>query len=118
MIMQIFDEPKEELMKEIQKQNDRLDRIKKAYIDGAFNLKKYNAKKKIVEETLTNLQNELEETNCCEELKFTPQDILLKRDIDYINRVKLKIRKELELGKIIQEKKKPILILVSINNIS
>ena len=90
MIMQKFDEPKEELMKEIQKQNDRLDRIKKAYFDGAFNLKEYNAEKKIVEETLTNLQNELEETNCCEELRFTPQDILLKRDIDYINRVKLK----------------------------
>ena len=90
MIMQKFDEPKEELMKEIQKQNNRLDRIKKAYIDGAFNLKEYNAEKKIVEETLTNLQNELEETNCCEELRFTPQDILLKRDIDYINKVKLK----------------------------
>ena len=43
-----------------------------------------------------------------EELNYTPQDILLKRDIDYINRVKLKdeYEKELKPGKTIQEKKK------------
>ena len=29
-------------------------------------------------------------TENSEELNYTPQDILLKRDIDYINRVKLK----------------------------
>ena len=90
MIMQKFDEPKEELMKEIKKQNDRLERIKKAYIDGVFDIKEYVTEKKLVEEPLSNLQNKLDETNNCEELKFTPQDILLKRDIDYINKVKLK----------------------------
>ena len=90
MIMQKFDEPKEELMKEIKKQNDRLERIKKAYIDGVFDIKEYVTEKKLVEEPLSNLQNKLDETNNCEELKFTPQDILHKRDIDYINKVKLK----------------------------
>src|SRR5574344_28602 len=55
MIKQKFDEPREQLEKELQKQNDKLT-----------------------------------DTNSCEELNFTPQDILLKRDIDYINRVKLK----------------------------
>ena len=35
-------------------------------------------------------KEELNETENSEELNYTPQDILLKRDIDYINRVKLK----------------------------
>ena len=90
MIKQKFDEPIEELQKEIKKQNDRLERIRKAYISGAFDLKEYNAEKKIVDDTIAKLQEELNETENSEELNFTPQDILLKRDIDYINRVKLK----------------------------
>ena len=89
-IKQKFDEPKEELKKEIKKQNDRLERIRKAYISGAFDLEEYNAEKKIVDDTILKLEEELNETENSEELNYTPQDILLKRDIDYINRVKLK----------------------------
>ena len=90
MIKQKFDEPKEELKKEIKKQNDRLERIRKAYISGAFDLDEYNAEKKIVDDTIIKLEEELNETENSEELNYTLQDILLKRDIDYINRVKLK----------------------------
>ena len=90
MIKQKFDEPKDELKKEIKKQNDRLERIRKAYISGAFDLDEYNAEKKIVDDTILKLEEELNETENSEELNYTPQDILLKRDIDYINRVKLK----------------------------
>lgn len=46
-------------------------------------------KKKIVENAITELENKLDTTDCVEELKFTPRDILLKRDIDFINKVKL-----------------------------
>ena len=90
MIKQKFDEPKELLGKELDKQNAKLDRIRKAYISGAFNLEEYNAEKKIVDEAISKIQSELNTTNITEELKFTPQDILLKRDIDFINKVKLK----------------------------
>ena len=90
MIKQKFDEPKEELKKEIKKQNDRLERIRKAYISGAFDLEEYNAEKKIVNDTILKLEEELNKTENSEELNYTPQDILIKRDIDYINRVKLK----------------------------
>ncbi len=90
MIKQKFDEPKELLEKELDKQNAKLDRIRKAYIAGAFDLEEYNAEKKIVDEAISKMQNELNTTNITEELKFTPQDILLKRDIDFINKVKLK----------------------------
>ena len=90
MIKQKFDEPKELLEKELDKQKAKLDRIRKAYISGAFDLDEYNAEKKIVDEAISKIQIELNTTNITEELKFTPQDILLKRDIDFINKVKLK----------------------------
>ena len=89
MIKQKFDEPKEQLEKEINEQNNKLERIKKAYINGVFELKEYNEEKKIVETTISELQSKLETTDCTEELKFTPKDILLKRDIYFINKVKL-----------------------------
>ena len=89
MIKQKFDEPKEQLEKEINNQKNKLERIKKAYINGAFELKEYNEEKKIVENAITELENKLDTTDCVEELKFTPRDILLKRDIDFINKIKL-----------------------------
>ena len=89
MIKQKVDEPQEELKKDINKQKDKLERIKRAYINGVFNLEEYNDERKLVESSLEKLQNELDEATSCETLNFTPQDILLKRDIDYINKVKL-----------------------------
>ena len=89
MISQKFDEPKEELEKEIIKQKEKLERIRKAYINGAFELDVYNKEKSIVENAISNLQSELDSTDCVEELRFTPRDILLKRDIDFINKIKL-----------------------------
>ena len=89
MIKQKFDEPKEQLEKEIINQKNKLERIKKAYINGVFELKEYNEEKKIVENALTELENKLDATDCVEELKFTSRDILLKRDIDFINKIKL-----------------------------
>ena len=89
MIKQKFDEPQEELKKDINKQKDKLERIKRAYINGVFSLEEYNNERKLVESALEKLQNELDEATSCEILNFTPQDILLKRDIDYINKVKL-----------------------------
>ena len=89
MIKQKFDEPQEKLKKNINKQKDKLERIKRAYINGVFSLEEYNNERKLVESALGKLQNELDEATSCETLNFTPQDILLKRDIDYINKVKL-----------------------------
>ena len=89
MIKQKFDEPKEQLQKEINTQKSKLDRIKKAYINGVFELKEYNEERKTVEKAIEELENELNNTECSEELRFTPQDILLKRDIDCINKLKL-----------------------------
>ena len=89
MIKQKFDEPKEQLEKEIKEQNNKLERIRKAYINGAFELKEYNEEKRIVEKAIAELETQLNNTDCAEELRFTPKDILLKRDIDFINKIKL-----------------------------
>ena len=45
MIKQKFDEPKEQLEKEIRNQNNKLERIKKAYINGVFDVKEYKQEK-------------------------------------------------------------------------
>ncbi len=89
MIKQKFNEPKDQLEKEMNTQKNKLERIRKAYIEGSFDLKEYNAEKKIVENAIFELESKLSNTDCAEELKFTPKDILLKRDIDFINKVKL-----------------------------
>ena len=89
MIKQKFDEPKEQLEKEIAEQKSKLERIRKAYIGGAFDLKVYNEEKSIVEKAIEELEIKLNTTENTEELRFTPKDILLKRDIDFINKIKL-----------------------------
>ena len=89
MIKQKFDEPKEQLEKEINNQKNKLERIKKAYVNGVFELQEYNEERKIVERAISELENKLNSTDCAEELRFTPKDILLKRDIDFINKIKL-----------------------------
>ncbi len=89
MIKQKFDEPKEKIEKELIKQDEKLERIRKAYINGAFGLDVYTKETAIVEKSIEKLKNELDTTDCTEELRFTPKDILLKRDIDFINKIKL-----------------------------
>ena len=54
MIKQKFDEPREQLEKELQKQNDKLERIRKAYIEGAFDLKFIMKKRKLLKMLLQN----------------------------------------------------------------
>ena len=87
MIRQRFDEPRDKLKSELDEQNAKLERIRKAYINGAFDLDLYNNETSIVEKAISKLKEELEATDCAEELRFTPKDILLKRDIDFLNRM-------------------------------
>jgi hypothetical protein len=88
MIKQKFDNPKEEITKELKLNNDKLRRIKEAYINKVFSLTEYDEERKKLEINISELQDKLNESQICEELRFTPEDILIKRDIDFINRVK------------------------------
>ena len=87
MIKTKIENPKEDIQKEISNQNQKLERIKKAYVNGTFTLVEYDEERKIVETTITELESRLKECEVCEDLSLTPDDILIKRDIDYINKL-------------------------------
>ena len=88
MIKQKIENPKEELQKELKTQKSKFDRIREAYINEVFTLKEYNEERKKIEDIINELEDKLSETEVCEKLKFTPNDILVKRDIDFINSIK------------------------------
>ena len=86
-----IDNPKEELSKELKKLNNKKERIKKAYIDSLFTEEEFKEETKIIEEQLELINSKLLENEQAEQLNFTIDDILLKRDMDFINKVKLPI---------------------------
>ena len=87
MIQTKLDNPKEKLIKELKEQQQKQERIRKAYVNGSFTIKEYDEEKEIVEKTISNIETKIKNCEVCNELKFTPEDILIKRDIDYINKI-------------------------------
>ena len=85
MIKNKLENPKEEIQKSINDEEKALQRIKDAYIKEVFTLEEYEQEKKKHIELLNGLQVKLKETIVLDELKFVPEDILIKRDVDYIN---------------------------------
>ena len=88
MIKQKIENPKEEIEAELKKEKDKFKRIREAYVNEVFTLEEYDVERKKVENTIVDLEEKLSESEICDELKFTPEDILIKRDIDYINSIK------------------------------
>lgn len=83
--------PKEQLEKELKSLNNKKERIRKAYIDALFTEEEYKNESKIVENQIELINSKLLENSQTEQLNFTIDDILLKRDMDFINKVKLPI---------------------------
>ena len=86
-----IDNPKDQLEKEIKNLNNKKERIKKAYIDSLFTEEEFKEESKIIEEQLELINSKILENEQAEQLNFTIDDILLKRDMDFINKVKLPI---------------------------
>jgi len=86
-----LENPKEELNNELKSLNKKKERIKKAYIDLLFNEEEFKEETKIIEEQVELINSKLLENEQAEQLNFTIDDILLKRDMDFINKVKLPI---------------------------
>ena len=82
MIKSKISNPKEEIEKEIKNQQAKKERIKQAYINGSFTIKEYDEEKEIVDKTITTIETKIRNCEVCNELKFTPEDILIKRDLD------------------------------------
>lgn len=85
------DNPKEKLEKELKNLNNKKERIRKAYIDELFTEEEYKQESKIIENQIEMINSKLLENSQAEQLNFTTEDILLKRDMDFINKVKLPI---------------------------
>ena len=87
MIKTKLDNPKDKLIKELKEQNEKAERIRKAYINGSFTIEEYDTEKEIVDNTIKHIESKIRDCDICDNLKFTPEDILIKRDIDYINQI-------------------------------
>ena len=86
-----LNEPKVELEKELKSLNSKKERIRKAYIDSVFTEEEYKQESKTIDSQIDFINSKLLENSQAEQLNFTTEDILLKRDMDFINKVKLPI---------------------------
>lgn len=86
-----LNDPKEQLEKELKNLNNKKERIRKAYIDSLFTEEEYRQESKTIESQIEFVNSKLLENSQAEQLNFTAEDILLKRDMDFINKVKLPI---------------------------
>ena len=85
------DNPKEQLEKELKSLNNKRDRIRKAYIDKLFTEEEFKQESKLIENQIEMVNSKLLENSQAGQLNFTTEDILLKRDMDFINKIKLPI---------------------------
>ena len=86
-----LNDPKVELEKELKSLNNKKERIRKAYIDSVFTEEEYKQESKTIDSQIKFVNSKLLENSQAEQLNFTTEDILLKRDMDFINKVKLPI---------------------------
>ena len=61
--------------------------IEKEFDNFIEDIQEYDEEKEIVDKRITSIETKIRNCEVCNELKFTPEDILIKRDIDYINKI-------------------------------
>ena len=83
--------PKEDFEKEITNLNNKKIRIRKAYIDELFTEEEYKEETNIIENKIKDLKKKILENEQVNKLNLSVDDILVKRDIDFINSIKLPI---------------------------
>ena len=83
--------PKEDFEKEITNLNNKKIRIRKAYIDELFTEEEYKEETNIIENKIKDLQKKILENEQVSKLNLSVDDILVKRDMDFINSIKLPI---------------------------
>lgn len=83
--------PKEEFEKEILNLQNKKQRIKKAFIDEVFTEEEYKEESTIIDNKIKEIQKKLIDNEETKNIDLTIDDILIKRDIDFINKIKLPI---------------------------
>ena len=61
--------------------------LEKEYINGSFTIEEYDTEKAIVENTIKDLKHKIIDCEINENLNLTAEDVLIRRDIDYINKI-------------------------------
>ena len=83
--------PKEEFEKELTNLNNKKARIRKAYIDELFTEEEYKEETNTIENKIKDIQKKILENEQVSKLNLSVDDILVKRDMDFINSIKLPI---------------------------
>lgn len=119
MVIKTFNEPRANIEREINRQNQKLERLKSAYLDGAFNLDDFKSNSKSIKTAIDNLQSKLDESDKQDDFNYTSSDILLKRDIDYINSnvIKDEYSKNIKHWKDLSREEKADLVMRYVDNI-
>src|SRR5699024_4475070 len=82
--------------KEITNLNNKKVRIRKAYIDELFTEEEYKEETSIIENKIKNLEKKLLENEQVSNLNLTIDDILIKRDMDFIKIGRASCRERVE----------------------
>lgn len=87
MIKTKLNNPKDKLIKELNEHKLKVERIKKAYINGSFTIEEYDTEKAIVENVIKDLEHKIIDCEINENLNLIAEDVLIRKDIDYINKI-------------------------------
>ena len=86
-----LENPKDELEEEIKKLNNKKKRLKEGFVNELFTIEEFKDETEKLDNLIKNLEKKIISNQQAEQLNFTIDDILLKRDMDFINKVKLPI---------------------------
>lgn len=84
-----LENPKDELEEEIKKLNNKKKRLKEGFVNELFTIEKIKEETEKIDNLIKELEEKIISNEQAEQLNFTVNDILLKRDMDYINKIKL-----------------------------
>lgn len=78
----------DKLNKELKKLETKKERIRRAYIDSLFTKEEYTKENEIIESKINDIQKIILENQNVYDLNLSLEDILVKRDIDFLNKIK------------------------------
>ena len=84
-----LENPKDELEEEIKKLNNKKKRLKEGFVNELFTIEEFKEETEKLDNLIKDLEEKIISNQQAEQLNFTVDDILLKRDMDYINKIKL-----------------------------
>ena len=88
MLKNKIDNNKPDYEKEIKNLEKKKDKVKEAFLSDLFTIEEVKTKTEIIDKQINDMKNKILENETAEQLDFTVDDILLKRDMDFINKVK------------------------------